>query len=95
MAASTSTSSLRSGMCSSAHAITGRTHHARRGRLCGLPSRCHPQRGQAMTEYVVVIAAGIILLLAVVAGSNSSTVQQMIVALKNFWTNYSYLISLP
>ncbi len=58
-------------------------------------SLCQYTRGQAMTEYIVVVAAGIILLVAVVAGSNSSTVQQMIVALKNFWTNYSYLISLP
>ena len=91
----TSICSLPSRMRPTVHAIPGRTHHARRGRMCGPPSRCRAQHGQAMTEYIVVIAAGIILLLAVVAGSNSSTVQQMIVALKNFWTNYSYLISLP
>ena len=91
----TSTSSLRSRMRSSAHAIPGRMQRTWRERMCGPSLRCHAQRGQAMTEYVVVVAAGIVLLLAVVAGSNSSTVQQMIVALKNFWTNYSYLISLP
>ena len=52
-------------------------------------------RGQAMTEYIVVVAAGIILLVAIVAGSSTSPVQQMIVALKGFWTHYSYLVSLP
>ncbi|MCK9366890.1 MAG: hypothetical protein M0P72_07060 [Metallibacterium scheffleri] len=58
-------------------------------------SLCQYTRGQAMTEYIVVVAAGIILLVAVAAGSSSSPVQQMIVALKGFWTHYSYLISLP
>ncbi len=50
--------------------------------------------GQAMTEYIVVVAAAIILLAAATAG-NPSPVQQLIAALKGFWTHYSYLISLP
>lgn len=47
-----------------------------------------------MTEYIVVVAAAIILLAAATAG-NPSPVQQLITALKGFWTHYSYLISLP
>ena len=55
-------------------------------------TRRHAQRGQAMTEYIV--AVGFLLLLLWV-GANTSTVQQLVAALKNFWTHYSYLISLP
>jgi hypothetical protein len=75
--------------------MPGRRHQTRWGCVCSRPVRGYTQRGQAMTEYIVVVAAGIILLVVVAAGSSSSPVQLMIVALKNFWTNYSYLISLP
>ena len=52
------------------------------------------QRGQAAAEYVVVIAAALILIAAAGAG-NPSPADQMVAALKVFWTHYSYLISLP
>jgi hypothetical protein len=56
-----------------------------------MPARQH---GQAAAEYVVVIAAALILIAVATAG-NPSPADQMIAALKSFWTHYSYLISLP
>ena len=64
---------------------------ARRNRRPALPAR---QYGQAAAEYVVVIAAALILI-AVASAGNPSLADQMIAALKVFWTHYSYLISLP
>lgn len=52
------------------------------------------QRGQAAAEYVVVIAAALILIAAAGTG-NPSLADQLVAALKAFWTHYSYLISLP
>lgn len=51
-------------------------------------------RGQAMTEYIVVILFCMVLLIAATAG-NPSPVQQLVAELKTFWTNFSYMISLP
>ena len=51
-------------------------------------------RGQAMTEYIVVILFCMVLLIVATAG-NPSPVQQLVQALKTFWTNFSYMISLP
>lgn len=51
-------------------------------------------RGQAMTEYIVVILLCMVLLIAATAG-NPSPVQQLVAELKTFWTNFSYMISLP
>lgn len=51
-------------------------------------------RGQAMTEYIVVILLCMVLLIAATAG-NPSPVQQLVQALKTFWTHFSYMISLP
>lgn len=62
-----------------------------RCRRAVMPGR---QRGQAAAEYVVVIAAALILVAVATAG-NPSLADQMIAALKAFWTHYSYLISLP
>ena len=59
---------------------------------CNRPTRRSAQRGQAMTEYIV--AVGFLLVLLWV-GADTSTVQQLVTALKSFWTHYSYLISLP
>ncbi|MDE1898290.1 MAG: hypothetical protein KGI40_10640 [Xanthomonadaceae bacterium] len=56
-----------------------------------MPAR---QNGQAAAEYVVVIAAALILI-AVATSGNPSPADQLIAALKAFWTHYSYLISLP
>ncbi len=56
------------------------------------PLRWHAQCGQAMTEYIV--AVGFLLVLLWV-GADTSTVQLLVTALKDFWTHYSYLISLP
>ncbi len=51
-------------------------------------------RGQAMTEYIVVILLCMVLLIAATAG-NPSPVQLLVQALKTYWTNFSYMISLP
>ncbi len=59
---------------------------------CNRPTRRSAQRGQAMTEYIVVVGFLLVLLWV---GANTSTVQQLVTALKSFWTDYSYLISLP
>ena len=67
------------------------SERARHHRRPALPAR---QRGQAAAEYVVVIAAALILIAAAGAG-NPSLADQMVAALKVFWTHYSYLISLP
>ncbi len=66
-------------------------------RKSGLPIRgasqwLREQRGQAMTEYIVVVGFLLVLLWV---GADTSTVQQLVTALKSFWTHYSYLISLP
>ncbi|MBU6404969.1 MAG: hypothetical protein KGQ84_09690 [Proteobacteria bacterium] len=45
-----------------------------------------------MTEYIVAVAFLLVLLWV---GANTSAVQQLVAALKDFWTHYSYLISLP
>jgi len=55
-------------------------------------ARVHRPHGQAMTEYIVAVAALVLLLWAV---GNTSIAQQLVTALKSFWTHYSYLISLP
>ena len=67
------------------------SERTRRHRRPAMPAR---QRGQAAAEYVVVIAAALILIAVATAG-NPSLTDQMIAALKAFWTHYSYLISLP
>ena len=56
------------------------------------PLHWHAQNGQAMTEYIVAVAFLLVLLWV---GANTSAVQQLVAALKDFWTHYSYLISLP
>ncbi len=63
-------------------------------RVLAFRRRASGMQGQAAAEYIVVIAAGIILLVAATAG-NPSPVQQLVTALKGFWTHYSFLISLP
>ncbi|MHB1282374.1 MAG: hypothetical protein ACYCZI_00665 [Metallibacterium scheffleri] len=45
-----------------------------------------------MTEYIVAVAFLLVLLWV---GANTSAVQQLVAALKDFWTHYSDLISLP
>lgn len=67
------------------------SERARRFRRPAMPAR---QNGQAAAEYVVVIAAALILI-AVATSGNPSPADQLIAALKAFWTHYSYLISLP
>lgn len=47
-----------------------------------------------MTEYIVVILLCMVLLIAATAG-NPSPVQLLVQALKTYWTNFSYMISLP
>lgn len=56
--------------------------------------RLRTMQGQAMTEYIVVILVGVIVLIVVTSGQ-PSTVDQMVAALKTFWKNFSYIISLP
>jgi len=56
--------------------------------------RLRTMRGQAMTEYIVVILVGVIVLILVTSGQ-PSVVEQMVIALKTFWKNFSYIISLP
>lgn len=63
-----------------------------RSRVRAKHLRRHAQCGQAMTEYIV--AVGFLLVLLWV-GANTSAVQQLVAALKDFWTHYSDLISLP
>ncbi len=56
--------------------------------------RLRTMQGQAMTEYIVVIMVGVIVLILATSGQ-PSVIDQMIAALKTFWKNFSYMISLP
>ncbi|WP_449427434.1 hypothetical protein [Rhodanobacter umsongensis] len=60
----------------------------------------HRQRGQAMVEYAVIGALALILLLAIpIPGldgpGNESIIAWLMNVLHTWWSNYSYLISLP
>ncbi|MHB1280598.1 MAG: hypothetical protein ACYCYL_05110 [Acidithiobacillus sp.] len=52
------------------------------------------QQGQAMVEYIIVLIFAIIVLVSISAGS-PSPIDQLATALKTYWQNYSYIISLP
>ena len=54
-------------------------------------------RGQGMVEYLVAVVFTAIVLIAVSAplGSHPSAVVQLADAIKSFWSNYSYILSLP
>lgn len=54
----------------------------------------HQISGQASVEYVVGIAAAVIILVVADSG-NPSVITQLVTTLKSFWTNYSYIISMP
>jgi Flp pilus assembly pilin Flp len=56
-----------------------------------------PCRGQGMVEYLIAVVFTAIVLIAVSAplGSHPSAVVQLADAIKSFWSNYSYILSLP
>ncbi len=64
--------------------------HGRCGRRCR-------SRGQGMVEYLVAVVFTAIVLIAVSAplGSHPSAIVQLADAIKSFWSNYSYILSLP
>jgi len=53
--------------------------------------------GQGMVEYLVVVTFAVIAVVALTAplGSQPSAVVQLANAIKAFWANYSYILSLP
>ncbi|MDA8092748.1 MAG: hypothetical protein M0T84_02385 [Betaproteobacteria bacterium] len=53
--------------------------------------------GQGMAEYLVVVMFAVIALVALNTplGSNPSAVSQLANGIKSFWSNYSYILSLP
>ncbi|MHB1543692.1 MAG: hypothetical protein ACYCS1_06670 [Gammaproteobacteria bacterium] len=65
-----------------------------------MPRRFPLQRmclGQGMVEYLVVVTFAVIAVVALTAplGSQPSAVVQLANAIKAFWANYSYILSLP
>ncbi len=50
-----------------------------------------------MAEYLVVVMFAVIALVALNTplGSNPSAVSQLANGIKSFWSNYSYILSLP
>lgn len=53
--------------------------------------------GQGMVEYLVVVTFAVIAVVALTAplGSQPSAIVQLADAIKTFWSNYSYILSLP
>lgn len=51
-------------------------------------------RGQAMIEYIVILLVSVVILVVAVGGKDS-VMYQLGTAVKSFWQNYSYIISLP
>ncbi|MDA8383780.1 MAG: hypothetical protein M0037_12125 [Betaproteobacteria bacterium] len=53
--------------------------------------------GQGMVEYLVVVMFAVIAIIALSAplGGNPSAVSQLATSIKSFWSNYSYILSLP
>ena len=50
--------------------------------------------GQAMIEYIVILLVSVVILVVAVGGKDSA-MYQLGTAIKSFWQNYSYIISLP
>lgn len=53
------------------------------------------QKGQIMTEYCIVAGILVIALFMKMPGQDKSAVQMLIVALKQAWASYSFVLSYP
>lgn len=55
--------------------------------------RRSPEQGQAMAEYVVILVFSVIVL-AIPWGGHSAPIIQLVDALKQFYSDYSYYLSM-
>lgn len=55
----------------------------------------HSISGQAMIEYIIVLVLAVIILISITGTSGNSPIGELATAIKNYWQNYSYIMSLP